>query len=218
MPDALREAVALAARGLSARRLTAGKSGNVSARSSDGFLVTPSGVPYDDLHAWRIVHVNASGVPAAGDFEPSSEWQLHREIYRARPEVKAIVHAHPRFSTALACARREIPAFHYMVAVAGGRSIPCAAYATFGTIELAQNALAALAGHKACLLANHGSIALGDTPQAALDLIEEVESLAAQYVTALELGSVTILDDFEMDRVIERFKTYGQGRKNLPST
>ena len=215
MPDEslLREEVAHAARGLRARGLTAGKSGNVSARLGDGFLVTPSGIAYDALDAMQIVRLDAVGAPAPGSLTPSSEWQLHREIYRARPDIQSIVHAHPRHSTALACARREIPAFHYMVAIAGGRQIRCARYATFGTLELARNAVEALQDRTACLLANHGSLALAARPLAALDLIEEVEWLAAQYVSALQVGSVTILWDAEMDKVIERFKTYGQPKK-----
>ncbi|MEP7027945.1 MAG: class II aldolase/adducin family protein [Candidatus Eisenbacteria bacterium] len=215
MPDErlLREELVVAARGLRSRGLTAGKSGNASARLGDGFLVTPSGVAYDVLGADHIVRIDGTGAPAAGGLVPSSEWQLHREIYRARPDIHAIVHAHPRHSTALACARREIPAFHYMVAIAGGRSIRCAPYATFGSIELAKNAVDALRDRTACLLANHGSIALGQRPLPTLDLIEEVEWLAAQYISALTVGQVTILWDAEMDRVIERFKTYGQPKR-----
>jgi L-fuculose-phosphate aldolase len=206
----LREEVVAAARGLKARCLTAGRSGNVSGRLGDGFVVTPSGVPYEAMEPDHMVHVDAAGNPAVGALVPSSEWQLHREIYRARPDVKAIVHAHPRFSTALACARREIPAFHYMVAIAGGRSIRCAPYATFGSLELAKVAVEALRDRRACLLANHGSVAVNATPARALDLIEEVEWLAAQYLAALTAGPPTILWDAEMDRVIEKFRTYGQ--------
>jgi L-fuculose-phosphate aldolase len=214
VPDP-RRGVLEAALGLRARGLTAGKSGNVSTRHKDGFLVTASGVAYEALSEEHIVFVDALG-ECNGEFAPSSEWQLHREIYRARPEVGAIVHAHPRHSTALACARREIPAFHYMVAIAGGRSIRCARYATFGSMELARNAVEALEGRTACLLANHGSLALAADPHAALELIDEVEWLAAQYLLALQAGPVTILWDAEMDKVIERFKTYGQpGRTNL---
>ena len=217
MPDErlLREEVAAAARGLRGRGLTAGKSGNVSARLGDGFLVTPSGVAYDVLSADHLVRIDAAGNPAAGSLVPSSEWQLHRELYRARPEIQSIVHAHPKHSTALACARREIPAFHYMVAIAGGRSIRCAPYATFGSLELAKNAVEALKGRTACLLANHGSVALAQRPLKALDLIEEIEWLAAQYIAALQVGPVTILWDAEMDKVIERFKSYGQQRERV---
>ena len=209
----MREAVVAAARGLRARGLSAGMSGNVSARVRDGFLVTPSGVAYETLGPGQIVHVDASGA-ASGFFAPSSEWRLHRAIYRARPEVNAIVHAHPRFSTALACARREIPPFHYMVTIAGGSTIRCAPYATFGTEEIAQLAVAALADRRACLLANHGSVALGDSAGAALDLVEEVEALAAQYVTALQAGPVVLLNEEEIAAAVERFRDYGQeGRR-----
>ena len=206
----LREEVVAAARGLKERKLTAGRSGNVSARLGDGFLVTPSGTPYEALRPVDLVRVDATGQPEPGALIPSSEWQLHRELYRARPDVHAIVHAHPRFSTALACARREIPAFHYMVAIAGGRSIRCAPYATFGSLELAKNAVAALSGRRVCLLANHGSVAVNATAGRALELIEEVEWLAAQYLAALAAGPVTILWDAEMARVIEKFRSYGQ--------
>jgi len=206
----LRAEVVAAAKGLKARKLTAGRSGNVSARLGDGFLVTPSGVPYEAMRPEELVRVDGAGVPEPGGLLPSSEWQLHRELYRARPDVHAIVHAHPRFSTALACARREIPAFHYMVAIAGGRSIRCAPYATFGSLELARNAVAALTGRRACLLANHGSVAINSTAAYALELIEEVEWLAAQYLAALAAGPVTVLWDAEMDRVVEKFRTYGQ--------
>ena len=206
----LRDEVVAAARGLKARCLTAGRSGNVSARWQDGYLVTPSGVAYEDMEPQHIVLVDAAGAPALGALVPSSEWQLHREIYRARPDVKAIVHAHPRYSTALACARREIPAFHYMVAIAGGRSIRCAPYATFGSLELARHAVEALRDRRACLLSNHGSVAVNATHARALDLIEEVEWLAAQYLAALTAGPPTILWDAEMERVIEKFRTYGQ--------
>ena len=215
----LREETLLAARGLRARGLTAGRSGNVSARLDGGFLVTPSGVPYETMTAGDLVRLDADGHAAAGALVPSSEWQLHREIYRARPDVQAIVHAHPKCSTALACARREIPAFHYMVAIAGGRSIRCAPYATFGSIELARNAVEALRDRRACLLANHGSVAVHGSPLAALELIEEVEWLAGQYLAALAAGPLTILWDAEMDKVIEKFRTYGQpGPTRRPET
>lgn len=206
----LRDEVLAAARGLKARRLTAGRSGNVSARLGDGLLITPSGVPYEEMEAHHLVRLDAAGQAAPGALVPSSEWQLHREIYRARPDVQAIVHAHPRFTTALACARREIPAFHYMVAIAGGRSIRCAPYATFGSLDLARHAVEALRDRRACLLSNHGSVAVNATPARALDLIEEVEWLAAQYLAALTAGPPTILWDAEMDRVVEKFRTYGQ--------
>ncbi|MGH7723860.1 MAG: class II aldolase/adducin family protein [Candidatus Eiseniibacteriota bacterium] len=207
---ALREAIVAAGRTLKSRGLTSGRSGNLSARFDGGFLITPSGVPYESLSAPDVVHVAADGSQAPGQLAPSSEWQLHLEIYRARADAQAIAHAHPRYSTALACGRREIPAFHYMVAIAGGRSIRCAQYATYGTRELALNAVEALRDRRACLLANHGSIALGDSIETALDLLDEVEVLATQYCESLRLGQVVILSDPEMARILERFKSYGQ--------
>jgi L-fuculose-phosphate aldolase len=143
------------------RGINRGKSGNVSARWRDGFLVTPSGLAYERTKPADIVFVDAAGTPR-GRLAPSSEWRFHHDIYRARPEANAVVHTHSSFATTLACLGREIPAFHYMVAVAGGNSIRCAPYATFGTQQLSDNALAALDGRKACLLANHGMICLGD--------------------------------------------------------
>ncbi len=210
----LREEVAATARALKERRLTAGKSGNVSARHGTGFLITPSGVPYPQITGEDIVWVAAEGPVAGARLLPSSEWRMHGAIYAARPDVEAIVHAHPRYSTALATTRREIPPFHYMVAVAGGKNIRCAPYAVFGSEQIARNAVTALRDRKACLLANHGSIAVGPTPADALDLVEEVEWLAAEYCEALAIGSVILIPDFEMDRVIERFKTYGQQPEN----
>jgi len=206
----VREEVLAAAKGLKARQLTAGRSGNESARLHDGFVITPSGLPYDAMGAEDLVWIDALGQPDPDALLPSSEWQLHKEIYRARPEVGAIVHAHPRSATALACARRDIPAFHYMVAVAGGRNIRCAPYATFGTLELARLAVDALKDRRACLLANHGTITVHATAAAALELTEEVEWLAGQYLAALAAGPVTILWDAEMERVLEKFRTYGQ--------
>jgi L-fuculose-phosphate aldolase len=148
---------------------------------------------------------------------PSTEWRFHRDIYLRRPEVNAIVHAHPLYSTALACTRRDIPAFHYMVAVAGGKSIRCARYATFGTEELSRNVLEALNERKACLLANHGSVTVGANLQSALDLMEELEWLASQYTEALKIGEPILLTDAEMDDVMERFKTYGQRHRSTRS-
>ncbi|CAN0130019.1 unnamed protein product, partial [Phaeothamnion confervicola] len=139
---------------------------------------------------------------------------FHVAIYTARTDVNAIVHTHSLHATALACAHREIPAFHYMVAVAGGDSIRCAPYATFGTDELAHHALAALEGRHACLLANHGQIALGETPSRALAMAHEVETLAGQYAATLLVGEPYILDTDEMARVLEKFKTYGQQVKS----
>jgi len=154
--------------------------------------------------------VDGSGRVVEGHLAPSSEWRLHLGVYSARAEVGAIVHAHPRHATALACTERPIPAFHYMVAIAGGDSIRCAPYAPFGTEDLAQVAALALADRRACLLANHGAVAVGKTLPAAVDLMTELEELAAQYVSALAIGNVAILSREDMAEALERFKNYGQ--------
>lgn len=195
---------------MSAEGLSPGISGNVSARHGRGMLITPTGMAYDELIPEDIVFVDTQGNTPAGARAPSSEWRFHMAAYAARPGANAILHAHSRFATALACARKPIPAFHYMVAVAGGRDIPLARYATFGTRELADNIAAALADRKACLMANHGQIACGASLADALALARDVEALAAQYVTVLQLGEPHILNHEEMSRVLERFKNYGQ--------
>lgn len=211
----LRREIIAAANAMSQSGLSPGKSGNVSARDDAGrVLITPTGVPYADLQPPHIVAIDVNGAVLSGSLLPSSEWHFHVAIYTARPEVGAIVHTHSLHATALACAHREIPAFHYMVAVAGGDSIRCAPYATFGTDALAEFAVAALAGRQACLLANHGQIALGATPAKALAMAHEVETLAGQYVAALQVGPPVLLDAEEMRRVLEKFKTYGQQVKS----
>jgi L-fuculose-phosphate aldolase len=209
-PWKLRADLVAVARELPARGLSAGTSGNVSVRDGNGFLITPSGVPYDAMTASDIVQLDSSGRVVGGHLAPSSEWRLHLGLYAERADVGAVVHAHPRHATALACTGRDIPAFHYMVAIAGGDSIRCAPYAPYGTEELAHAAARALAGRRACLLANHGAVAVGVTLSRALDLMTEVEELAAQYVLALQLGNVTILGREEMAEIIERFKSHGQ--------
>lgn len=216
----LREQVIATARAMNAAGINRGKSGNVSARwreeAFDGFLVTPTGVSYDMLGLDDIVPVGLDG-NAHGEQAPSSEWRFHRDIYRTRPEVLAVVHAHSPFATALACNGRGIPPFHYMVAVAGGKDIRCATYATFGTQALSEHALAALAGRTACLLGHHGLIAVGDALGAALARAIEVEALAEIYIHALAIGEPPLLDDAEMAIVIEKFRTYGQpGREPVP--
>ncbi len=190
--------------------LNQGTSGNVSARVPGGFLITPSGVPYDELRPHEIVELRMDGEVAGPKGLPaSSEWRMHRDIYAARADAGAIVHTHSMFATTLALLRKEIPAVHYMIAVAGGPTIRCAPYATFGTAELAAYAVAALDGRKACLLANHGMIAIADSLRGALRIAREVEALAAQYWRALQVGQPFVLDDAEMEIVQEKFKTYG---------
>ncbi len=174
-------------------------------------LITASGILPEDLDARTgLVFVDGAGAWAPEGNAPSSEWHFHKAIYEARPDIGAVVHCHSRFATALACAHMPIPAFHYMVAKAGGAGIPLAPYATYGTPELADYAAAALASRNACLLANHGQIAIGETLGDAVELAEEVEVLAAQYVTARSLGEPVLLSEDEMARVLEKFKTYGK--------
>ncbi len=209
----LRAAVIRTARAMNASGINVNKSGNVSVRcrrgARPGFLLTPSGVPYDALDTEDIVFVDDEGRPV-GRREPSSEWRFHAAIFAARPELAAIVHTHSPHATALACHGLPIPSFHYMVAVAGGSDIRCADYATFGTQELADNAVAALAGRRACLLAHHGVIACGKSLDAAFALAVEVENLARTYLLVRGLGEPRLLDAAEMERVVQRFATYGQ--------
>lgn len=205
----LRHHVIDIARRMGRAGLNRGTSGNVSARMADGFLVTPSGIPPEALHPADIVAVDMDG-EWCGQRKPSSEWRFHRDLYRTRPDVGAVVHAHAPFSTTLAVLGRGIPAFHYMVAMLGGRDVRCAPYATYGTQALSDNALAALEGRKACLLANHGMLAVGCDLDDALDMAVELESLAEQYWRAVQVGEPLLLPDDEMDRVIEKFKGYGR--------
>jgi len=209
----LRKALIATALAMNAAGINRGKSGNVSARwrdaAFDGFLITPTGLPYADTAAGDVVAMTLAG-DARGPRLPSSEWRFHRDIYQSRTDVQAIVHAHPPFGTALACLGRGIPPFHYMVAAAGGKDIRCAPYATFGTQRLSDHAVAALADRKACLLANHGVIAVGASLAAALALAVEVETLAEMYWRALQIGDPVILSDAEMQVVLGKFEQYGQ--------
>jgi L-fuculose-phosphate aldolase len=205
----LRKAVIATALAMNDLGINHGKSGNVSARWRDGFLVTPSGLAYEDTRPADIVFVDGAGKPS-GRLAPSSEWRFHHDIYRSRIEVDAVVHTHSSFATTLACLGMEVPAFHYMIAMAGGNSLRCAPYATFGTQALSDHALRALEGRKACLLANHGMIATGEGLKQALALAVEVESLCEQYWRALQIGKPVLLPDAEMDVVIEKFRHYGK--------
>lgn len=204
-----REAIISAGRRMNASGINQGTSGNLSHRVENGFLVTPTGMDYDVLRPEDIVLMRFDG-SYEGERHPSSEWRFHRDILAARPEVNAVLHAHSLSSTAVSCLRRSIPPFHYMVAVAGGTDIRCAPYATFGTEELSRNAVAALEGRKACLLANHGLITVGADLPSAFKLAIEVETLAAMYLRALQVGEPVLLDEAEMAVVLEKFRTYGQ--------
>lgn len=207
---ALRKALIATAVATSMRGLTPGRSGNVSARFANGMLITPTGMAYDALEASDVVFVDRDGGVMGGQRKPSSEWHFHLAAYASRPDRHALVHTHSMHATVLACAHKPIPAFHYMVAVAGGKDIPCVPYATFGTVDLARHVAEGLQQRDACLLANHGQIAIGETLDAALELAFEVETLSAQYFKVLQLGEPNILPDAEMAVMIEKFKSYGQ--------
>jgi L-fuculose-phosphate aldolase len=205
----LREQLIETAVAMNASGINRGTSGNLSVRVDGGFLITPSGMNYSELAPEDIVAMNLKG-EWRGSIKPSSEWRFHRDIYRQRADARAIVHAHPVFCTTLACQGRPIPAFHYMVAVAGGRDIRCAAYATFGTQELSDHVLSALTDRKACLMANHGLLCLEHDLRRALALATEIEQLAQIYHQCLAVGEPVILDDDEMETVLEKFKDYGK--------
>jgi L-fuculose-phosphate aldolase len=204
-----REAVIETCRSLVQRGLAYGTSGNVSVRwDKRRFFISPTGMQYDLLEPDDIPLMGVDG-RWFGRRRPSSEWRFHRDIFVSRDDVGAVVHTHSPRATSLACTGRGIPAFHYMVAVAGGSDIRCAPYCTFGTQELSDAVVAALEGRRACLLANHGVIATGPDLAAALALAGEIENLAVQYCAALTIGDVRTLPDFEMRRVVEKFRTYG---------
>lgn len=208
--EALRGAVVATARELDVAGLMPNKSGNVSCRTRVGFLITPSGVPYKLLEPGQVVQVGGDGVVQAGGGRPSSEWRMHAALYAGRPDVHAIVHTHSPRATALACARRGIPAFHYMIALAGG-PVRCVPYATFGSAELAANALRGLDGRRATLLANHGVVAVGSSLDRASAVATEVENLAQQYLELLAAGlEPAILEEEELARVIAKFVDYGR--------
>ncbi|WP_031358801.1 L-fuculose-phosphate aldolase [Caballeronia sordidicola] len=194
-----------------------GTSGNISARWRDGLLITPSGVPYAELQTQDIVWLPLDVSDDAAVFEqsrPSTEWRFHRDILRSRPEINAVVHTHSNAATAMAIHGRDIPAHHYMVAVAGGNSIRCAPYATFGSQALSAHAITALKDRTACLLAHHGVIAIGHDLARALWLANEVEVLAQQYLLACQLGTPPVLSDEAISEVIEKFKGYGLRKKS----
>jgi L-fuculose-phosphate aldolase len=203
------------ARCMAAARLNVGTAGNASLRlgTDASFLITPSGLAADACSTDDMTVVDAAG-RARGTRAPSSEWRLHHDIYANRPEAGAIVHAHPPFATALACQRLEIPPFHYMIARFGGATVRCSGYATFGTQELSDLALQALADRCACLLANHGMVVFGRDTAHALALAIEFEMLCEQYWRTLQLGAPVLLTDDEMAAVVERFSWYGQPRSN----
>ena len=194
---------------MNARGINQGSAGNISARFESGFLITPSGMAYERLKPEHIVLVDLDG-QCPDPLKPSSEWRMHRDIYANRPEAGAVLHAHSTFATSLACLRMHIPAFHYMIAVAGGVDIRCSDYALFGTQALSDHMLVALQDRRACLLGTHGMICFHDNLDKALWLGVEVESLAKQYWHALQVGEPVILSTAEMAEVLQQFKGYGK--------
>ena len=196
---------------LNSKKLSALRSGNISSRYKDGFLITPSGKRYSSLKNSDIVFVSLNGYFDKKKGIPSSEWKFHQDIYRIKKEAKAIVHAHSTCATAVSTHKRGIPSFHYMVAMAGGHDIKCAKYATFGTRELSKNILKALKGRKACLISNHGQIAFEESLSKAFELAEEVENISLQYITSLKLGKPKILSINEMKKVLSKAKNYKRG-------
>jgi len=201
-----RENLIEAAREMAARGLSAGTSGNVSLRTEEGILITPSATPYESLTPEMIPLLKPDG-SYEGRYRPSSEWRFHLDIYLARPEVGGVVHHHAPYTTALAMARREIPACHYMIARFGGAPLRCAAYALFGTAELSANVLKALEGRTACLMENHGGIATGRDAGAALAAATELEVLAQQYLLSLAAGGPVLLSEAEIEDAIRQFAT-----------
>lgn len=212
----LRAELVQTARAMNSAGINVNKAGNVSARCTrgtrEGLLITPTGVAYEKLQPIDLVFLHLADGAPIGTLAPSSEWRFHLDLYRARPEFRAIVHTHSPAATALACHGRGIPPFHYMVAAAGGSDIRCAPYRTFGTQALSDVALTALAERRACLLAHHGVIACGESLDDALALAREVEHLAGMYLAASVLGEPPRLPEAEMGQVLQKFTGYGQPR------
>ena len=202
---------------LNSTNLSPLRSGNISIRASqnnkNGFLITPSGIKYDQLKEDSIVFmeldeiINDRKILTEG-INPSSEWRFHQDIYIEKPDAKAIVHAHSIHATAVSAHGKDIPAFHYMIALAGGNDIKCAEYATFGTKKLSQNILRALEKRKACLMSNHGQVAFGKNLEEAFELAEEIENICHQYINTIKLGKPKILSFKEMNRILEKTKSY----------
>lgn len=209
---ALRQALVAALKRLDARGLNRGSTGNLSARCGRGMLITPTGMGADDIAAPDLVWVGDDD-PVRGRWQPSSEWPFHRAVYRERADLAAVVHTHSIHATALACLERPLPAFHYMVAIAGGRDVPCVPYRLFGTEALSAAVGAALRERDACLLAHHGLVAAGASIERALKVTFEIEALAEVYLKALAVAEPATLSDAQMDEVIARFRHYGKAAR-----
>lgn len=214
-----RQAVVRTLQALGEKSLNKGTSGNVSVCTAEGMLITPTGIAPDQVLPEHIVHMSLAGDVDAQQLTPSSEWQMHADVYRGKAGVSAVVHCHSPYATILACARKPIPSMHYMVAAAGSYGIPLAVYATFGSKELSRANLEALSSSMACLLANHGQLAIGIDLEGALKLAELVEEQAHCYWGTLAIGGPALLDKSQMDDVLSAFTSYGQqdNRKDLAS-
>ena len=204
-----REQLLKIAQKLIATGLNKGTAGNCSVRCEGGFLVTPSGMAVEDMSASSMVKMQFDG-SFETDKIPSSEWRFHRDILQSRADINAVIHTHSMFATTLACLHKDIPPFHYMIAVVGGDTVRCAPYALFGSQALSDNALAALTDRKACLLANHGMICLGKDLEDALAVTVEVENLCEQYWRILQVREPFLLTEEEMYEVFQQFKGYGK--------
>jgi len=200
---------------LNTTNLSALRSGNISVRTKesgvDGFYITPSGMKHSSLEIKDIVFVSLKGIFDKKKNKPSSEWRFHQDIYVNKSEAKAIVHAHSTCATAVSTHQKSIPAFHYMIGVAGGEDIKCTKYATFGTRKLSNNILSALKNRAACLIGNHGQIAFGETLDKTFELAQEVENICNQYINALRIGIPKILSKKEMKIVLDKMKNYKKG-------
>ena len=210
-----REEIIKFAQKLNSTNLSPLRSGNISLKAQknneEGFLITPSGKKYESLKTDDIVFVSLEGIYDEKGLQPSSEWRFHKDIYLKKADAKAVVHAHSLHATAVSTHNKDIPAFHYMIALAGGDNIKCAKYATFGTQELSDNIIEALENRKACLMSNHGQVAYGDNLNSAFELAEEVENICHQYINAIKLGEPKILSSSEMDVILEKVKNYKKG-------
>ena len=211
MPNtALRQDLIDTSLAMNASGINNGTSGNISVRTGKKrFLITPSGIPYEDMKTDQIVKTYVNGA-YKGNWKPSSEWRMHADIYDARPEAKAILHCHAPYATALSCLGKEIPPFHYMIAMTGASTIKCADYALFGTQQLSDNMMEAFGEANTCLLSNHGMTCFAKDLPSVLKLAIEVENLCQQYVLACSVGQPTLLSDAEMEKVFEAFAEYGK--------
>ncbi|POF28648.1 class II aldolase/adducin family protein [Roseibium marinum] len=208
-PD-LRQAIIDACRDMNRRGINQGTSGNISARADGRMIITPSGVPYDRMTPDMLVSMplDGQGEPE-GPLPPSTEWQFHLALLRAKPDMNAIVHAHPVHCTALSINREEIPACHYMIALFGGNTVPLAGYALFGSEDLANNVVAAMRGRHGCLMANHGAVVAGETLEKGLWRLEELEVLARAYILSRSIGKPHILSESEIESVLGAVQNYG---------